>query len=849
MSISPEQLNEIQRQLTDYFNSHPAISVKPLKGNPPEQYEITYNISGYSKTGTGAPSLTTNHIIELTVPFGFPHFPPSCKPKSDIFHPDFDPAAICLGDFWQQHRQIPDLIVFIGKLINGESFTSTNAFNEQAAIWYQEHSDAFPIAEINWGDRQSDSISTPKEIKAQIDALDDDDLSPDFSFLSMDGSIQDEEPSPIASLPKIESPPEMDLGFLQLLASQKKFYELRQTLGKSSNLSDQVENISRRAKEEIKKAEELYKEAKKAENAGNLKNASRLYEQVGAITSDYPNLEAVKRRIIQSLALLDESADDDTSDIEKLLSSFQQEGSAHTSDQPQKKAGKRDGQFTPPSEEGPPGAEERVRSKVTYQIVDNSFLNKLTLYVLAGTLCIAFAGFGFYYFISMHRFDGANAAFKQCSTYSENEQFDDAKASCDSALDSLVGIQYFQQKRVEELQHAINAILLSERFNQGLAGNILVDGKYVHKKAAATLITINQMMKDAEAFFSQENWVKAEEQFTKILAITGKNTLIPSTAVEEIKSKLSFTRFSISFHSANTLLANHKWQDAASELKKAKVQLEKLPEKDRQKYSAELNSALAKLNFEEFRKQGDDFFSKADWLNAISLYKSVLPTGEESGVASQETLDALKENISRAELYASIDKGNKAFASEAWDEAIQEYNKAGSILTASQVIIKLADSQLTRRKIDRIILQTTLIRDRQAAKIQQEDKKDFVAARNTYRQIVANITNSGFASEDEFLETKKASIANIHTLDEKIFLSEKEQHLKDNFRTLFVANYPTAIPEKLNNPTITYVKERDGKMIFKMQCTETGRGRPSTLVMFYAYDKAGNRWDFFSEQH
>jgi protein involved in ribonucleotide reduction len=304
----------------------------------------------------------------------------------------------------------------------------------------------------------------------------------------------------------------------------------------------------------------------------------------------------------------------------------------------------------------------------------------------------------------------------------------------------------------------------------------------------------------------------------------------------------------MAFSSANALLANHKWQEASTELGKAKRLLEALPENDRQRYAVELSSALAKCNFEEFRKQGDDFFSKADWLNALSTYKSVLPTVEEGKVAPQETIDALRENISRAELYATIDTGNKAFAGGSWDEAIQYYNKAGSILATNQGTIRLADAQLTRKKIDRIILQTTIIRDRQTAKNQQDEKKDLTAARNTYRQIVATINNSGYAAEDEFLEIKKTSTAAIQGLDEKIFQADKEQYLKDNFRTIFVANYPAAIPENLNNPVISFIKEADNKMIFKMQCTETGRGRPLTLIMFYAYDKTDKRWSFFSEQ-
>ncbi len=150
MSTSPNQLDELHRQLSEFFNSHPLISVTPTKGDPPDQYEITYTISGMCKSDTDEIVESAEHTIELAIPFGFPHFPPSCKPKSNIFHPDFDPAAICLGDFWEQDRSLSELIIFIGQMINGEIYSETNAFNEEAADWYQEISDKLPFAPIQW---------------------------------------------------------------------------------------------------------------------------------------------------------------------------------------------------------------------------------------------------------------------------------------------------------------------------------------------------------------------------------------------------------------------------------------------------------------------------------------------------------------------------------------------------------------------------------------------------------------------------------------------------------------------------------------------------------------------------
>ncbi len=503
-----------------------------------------------------------------------------------------------------------------------------------------------------------------------------------------------------------------------------------------------MEKISAHTEDEIKKSEEIYREAKKAENLGNLKNAARLYEQVGAITIDFPNLEADQKRIIQSLNLLDNVTHNPAADYATLDFSEQLDNNLPIPDLSAKGAGRRNTRTHPSSQSNSSRSKKRFGRKLVFSFV-------------AGIFVIILSVGGLYYFNAMQRLEVAEGALNQCTADLDNALFDVAKKSCENALEMVSNVKFIEKYRVNKLQNDINEILGSEKLSQGLAGKILVDDKYLAKKDAATVFAYRQLLKEGEDYFNQENWTQAEERFAKILTITDKNTLFSAGTVDEIKSKLNFTRFSMVFSSANTLLSKQKWQEAAAEIKKAKTLLDSLPEKDRQRYAVELSSALAKCNFEEFRKQGDDFFSKADWLNAISSYKSVLPTEEEAKVAPQETLATLRENISRAELYATIDMGNKAFISGTWDEAIQEYNKAGSILTANQGTMNLADVQSTRKKIDRIILQTTIIRDRQTAKIQQDDKKDLPAARNTYRRMVANINNSSFATEHEFLETKK----------------------------------------------------------------------------------------------
>ena len=158
MAIESQQLRNISKEIDEHFGSHISIFVTPVKGDPPNQYEVTYNLPGMARDDNGIVK-TTTHKIEISIPFGFPHFPPSCKPKSETFHPDFDQAAICLGDFWHQDRTLPELITHIGRMIDGEFYSTENAFNEEAAVWFNEHQEELPFSSAITKDTGANNIA------------------------------------------------------------------------------------------------------------------------------------------------------------------------------------------------------------------------------------------------------------------------------------------------------------------------------------------------------------------------------------------------------------------------------------------------------------------------------------------------------------------------------------------------------------------------------------------------------------------------------------------------------------------------------------------------------------------
>lgn len=827
MSAESSHLSEIHRQLRERFSLHSIIAVTPIKGDPPDQYEVTYNINGLSKTGRGDIVKLAAHAIELTIPFGFPHFPPSCKPKSHTYHPDFDPAAICLGDFWSQDSQLPDLIIHIGQMINGEIYSTTNAFSEDASTWYNSHPDSFPLAEIDWLGEKTDRDVPGKPDKPAIDTLDDNDLSTDFDFLALDNTKAEEDQSlesAFASGPSAT----IDLHLLKLLENQRKFFEIRDILKDSDNASEELHQLAIRTEESIGEAAGLHREAKKLEKRGEKMEALAAYEQVVLIVSDFPKIETHLIRLRQTLVPRDmPSVTDSASFVDELV--------------PDDKSSVELVKISSPEKQGEPKPQGKKLFPST-----SWPLRKQLACVLGGIVAVAIAVCGYYYLIVTDAVGSAEDAFSRCMAAMENGQFEEAKQSCEQALTAGQNVKVFHQQRIAQLGANINQIMQSERFMQGLIGNILVDGRYLPLKDAETIKTFRRLHKEADDFFLQENWRQANDRFGKILAMTKTTTSLPADTVADIRTKHGIAEFRMIFATAEHALQNGKWLEAISESIKAESLLSALSEDDRQQYANSLRKMMAKGSFEKHREKGDAFFTEADWQNAIAAYQLALSTLDTADALPDHSFEAVRSSIKRAELYQLIDQGNKAFGSGVWDEAIDSYRQAETFLGNLQGLQNPDDVEPNRQKLSRIILQARIVRDRQLAAHHLENN-DMPAAVKTYRQLIENIKDSSFSGESEFRKTKNEIAATIVTLDEQIYIADKAQYLKDEYQTIFIANYPNAILNNLVNPTITFARDSGDKLIFKMQCTESGE-RPLTLILYYAFDKKSSRWEQFSDQ-
>ena len=145
MAENEERLIEDHQRVIQTIRKYANIFLVNTSGDPPDEYDIEYKVRGYALTTDGKIITRKHHRIKIKIPFGYPHFPPTIKPLSPIFHPAVDDYVMPIANYWEENKSLPDLIIHIGNMLCGAVYDTDSAFNERAAKYYQKHRKELPL--------------------------------------------------------------------------------------------------------------------------------------------------------------------------------------------------------------------------------------------------------------------------------------------------------------------------------------------------------------------------------------------------------------------------------------------------------------------------------------------------------------------------------------------------------------------------------------------------------------------------------------------------------------------------------------------------------------------------------
>jgi ubiquitin-protein ligase len=131
--------------LTTRLAAWPLVQITGTAGIPPEIYRFTYNLRGLYVAGSGEILARETHVMEVNLSLGYPRRAPQCRMLTPVFHPNFDDATVCIGDFWAASEGLDDLVIRIGRMIAYQEYNTKSPLNGLAAKWAAQNAALLPI--------------------------------------------------------------------------------------------------------------------------------------------------------------------------------------------------------------------------------------------------------------------------------------------------------------------------------------------------------------------------------------------------------------------------------------------------------------------------------------------------------------------------------------------------------------------------------------------------------------------------------------------------------------------------------------------------------------------------------
>ena len=791
MATDSDQHNNDYEQLKTTLELYPSIQISQVEGQPPDNYEIEYHLKGYVRNPDGSIATAELHRIRISLPFGYPHFAPTVKPLTHIFHPDIDPAAIRIADQWQEKPNLSDLVLTIGEMICGNIYSIDDPFNQEAADWYEQHRDTLPldvlqIADID--DSDDDRFDTLDEDTFSSLGLDDDDI--------------------FGTETEVD---ESQIDMLRLQIDQKSIFAASKTMAEipqSVNIPDRDE-LEQTIATALKESDKLYKKAEQYEDHGRLDEAAHVLEEIEAIAADTPGLDTLRNRVLQSQSLADNFS------LEQEEKPSEETIAQDTSDAP------------PPKQ----------KIKKTGIAKKSSFPLKLVLVI--GVIGAVLTAAGLLYLQDKKVLNQCLADWEKVQSLTTNNQFDDAQAEAEAILRNIPNINLLTSSG-NALASQITALLNSDDFQQGLLGNTLYDGVYISFTKKQKIDELKALTESAEALVKQGKIRKSLAAYQEAIRFARKHELIEQA--RELTETMNNLRFEEALASAKKAEDEKEWENAADTYRRALEISRTLSDPEEAK---EITKRLTAATFRHELDQSRQAFTGAQWQETITMLEHAqqLIDANPAAVSAEERAE-LNRLLLNSRLYQILTLAREAYERRDWAGSIKQYQKALHLLKTEKEGFGPGTEE-SYTKIEKTLLMMQIAQEQSyAMRAKKED--DLEKILQHYNKILELVQASKFRSDINLRKltiNSREQIAETRTL---LDIQDKSNYLKTNYQQIFKKNYPSFAGSKLEHPKVQFNKRIGRKMLFTMTCIERSQGSPSRLELRYIYDPDTKRWSLFT---
>ncbi len=789
MAPETDQRTKDFEEVQSILGSHPSIRLVQVEGEPPDCYEIEYRTKGLVRESDGSIRKASQHTVLITLPFGYPHFPPAVKPLTPLFHPDVDPDAIRITAHWQIEPSLAKLILHIGAIISGKVYNLEDPFNQEAADWYNEHQNELPLEEN--AEAEETSLDLDFGLENLELELEESEETPELAP-SFDLDLEIEAPEGL----DIETPKEKvsvdirpKLDEIQEHIQRKEMVIASRLLASlpSSAASSDLDTLRRQVSSALEERDQLLQELKMLEDEDNFTQAQEVFEQLRAVAVDTPGLADIGRRLQQSQTLLDAFS----------LDEFQETAAEAVEPEGKKKKKKAP---PPPIKEKKAAAKpeperEKIKEKSRIVRVVRQEIPVAPFAVIGVIGALIIAG-GLIYTRDTNTLLQAGVDWQEAQSLERRQDFEAAEQKVKIALSK------------------VNSVLTPFGEKRRLRGSLEdLQGQLHHRQSPEEL--------QRQVALAEQERQSTEEQQAKARG-------------EQIQELLS---------RAQAAEQGRKWKQALSLYEEALALADTEEEKE------ETNKKLLNATFQYEVEQSKQIFSNTQdqWqgiLEKLQRLQDMLVKNPEAFTEQhRQELEGLRV---RSQLYQLLFDANEAYNKGEEAEAIGIYQHALKLLQGQAALFEV-DERNAGERIKRTIVMLQISLELNAA-VRLERQNNLSSTLKHYQEVQRLIANLG-ADKDHSLRTLDQTVRNkIQNISVDLEQERKLNWLHQNFERIFKEAFPASEFSVLTRPEMTLEKTVLGRQIYKLSCVERSRGSSYRLELYYQYDPSRNQWSIYRSQ-
>lgn len=785
MASETDQLTRDFEEVNKLLTQYPQIHVAQTEGDPPAAYEVEYQLTGLIRQTDGSIGQGSRHLLRISLPFGYPHFPPTVKPLTSIFHPDVDPDAVRIASYWQQNPSLAELMVHMGEMICAKSYNLEEPFNQEAADWYSEHSSEFPLDEIQQG-------STDFEVD-ELSLEDDSDLG-----LSLE--IDDQQENIDEQLEEIQS--HIDRNEVVIAG------KLLTTLSSSSPEAQRLEKI---VSSTLSKRDNLIQKLEELENEDRFTEAYAIFKKVREIAIDTPALSDIGERLQQSQAMLDTfSQPNPTADKQNSTAIKSKKGAKKKEKKPLEK--------------------KREKEKISRNKNRAPIVIPIKPILTGIVLLSAVGGCTLLYTNDMDKMTEANrnwieVKYQSCTT---PDQFRKKRIQAEKLLVNLKSI-YVPGLGQKKLEAEIHEILTSPDFKKGETGDEEYKGSTLPASVIKKLEPVDKKINQAASAIQKEQFTEALSLYQEALSLAE----IAKPGALEPHSKIANSELDKRIKVIQEKIATLQTQAGQEERLRERRKAEK-----RYQETIAFFQELKRKEIDPSNPEDKDVTADQWGGCAERSYETQRLLSKYPAIDSPERQKELQSLVAYSRLYQKLEIARQAYEGGELENAISEYQGALRLLKEERSALDAIYNDAVLKVGQTVVMLSVSLELREAVKAENNDLRSSLAH---YKKTLRTIRTSQVARDDNLKKLERYIRSKIQEQSLEAAKSSNQEWWKENYEKIFKKEFPSSRNAPLSNPRIYFIKVKNGRLLYTIQCTEK-KGIKLTLELTYQYDLETGNW-------